>query len=87
MTAKWAYSDSDSGFVFQLASNTSGITITSAPQGQILVTISKFETASLPSRPVDLVYDIQFINSSSEVSTVASGIITVVPDVTVNGVL
>lgn len=83
MTAKWSLSDSDSDAVFQVSSATGGIVITSATAGEISVTIAADLTEPLPSRKVELPYDIQFVNSVSEVYTVLYGTLLIVPDATI----
>lgn len=83
MTAKWAVSQADNAAVFQLSSATSGITITDAVNGEISVTITPSNTSSLPAKKVELPYDIQFVDSTSNVFTVLYGTLTIVPDVTI----
>lgn len=82
MTVKWSVADPDVDAVFQLSSATSGITITDAEEGAYSVTIAHALTTSLPSKKVELPYDIQFVDVAGNVYTVLQGILTVVPDVT-----
>lgn len=83
MTAKWSVSDADDDAVFQLSSTIpSEIEVTSAVDGEILVTIASALTDSLPYRKVELPYDIQFVDVSGNVYTVLYGTLTIVPDVT-----
>ncbi len=83
MTAKWAVSNADSAAIFQLSSATSGITITDATAGEISVVIAHSLTTSMPSKKVELPYDIQYVDSEGNVFTVLYGTLTIVPDVTV----
>ena len=83
MTAKWALGDTDNNAVFQVSSATGGIVLTSATAGEISVTIASALTVNLPSRKVELPYDIQFVNSVNEVYTVLYGTLLIVPDATV----
>ena len=83
MTAKWALGDSDNNAVFQVSSATSGITVTSPTTGEIAVTIASALTEPLPSRKVELPYDIQFVNTLNEVYTVLYGTLLIVPDATI----
>jgi hypothetical protein len=83
MTAKWSTSDEDINAVFQLSSPASGIVVTSAPTGEIAVTIASALTSPLPPKKVELPYDIQFVNSIGEVFTVLYGTLVIVSDVTV----
>ena len=83
MTAKWSLANLDASAVFQLSSATTGIVITSATAGEIQVTIASSNTSSLPSKKVELPYDIQFVDSIGAVYTVLYGTLTVVPDATI----
>ena len=83
MTAKWSLADTDDNAVFQISSATGGIVITSATAGEIAITIASDLTESLPSRKVELPYDIQFVNSINEVYTVLYGTLLIVPDATI----
>ena len=82
MTAKWSLANTDGTAVFQLTSSGTGIVITNATQGQITVTIASNKTSSLPSKKVELPYDIQFVDSSGAVYTVLYGTLTILPDAT-----
>lgn len=83
MTAKWKVSDADNSAVFQLSSPASGITITDAVNGEITVTVAKTLTESLPAKTVELAYDIQWVDASTQVFTVLLGTLVIVPDVTI----
>lgn len=84
MTAKWAVANADAAAVFALTSVASaGVVITNAALGEVRITISPSHTNTLPSKKVELPYDIQFVNSIGSVFTVLYGTLTIVPDVTI----
>lgn len=83
MTAKWSLSDADIDAVFQVSSSTGGIVISSPASGEIAVTIASNLTENLPSRKVELPYDVQFVNSLNEVYTVLYGTLVILPDATI----
>lgn len=78
LTAKYNYGDASP--VFTRATGGSGIVLTTPSSGIYTVTISASNTSGLPPYPVDLVYDIKRTHSGT-VTTILSGIITVLPDV------
>lgn len=82
-TLKKALSDSDANAVAQKRSPSSGITITNASQGKATVTISPADTRTLTDVWQALVWDLQMVDGTN-VYTVASGTMTVSPDVTVS---
>lgn len=81
-TVKNAVTDTDAAAVFQLTSPASGITIASGPAGRFQITIAPAYTSGLPYVVIPLVYDLQMKDVSGNVSTLISGALTVVPDVT-----
>ncbi len=83
MTAKWNLADADGSAVFFRTSPSTGISITSAAGGLATITLSAANTSSLPATPVNLFYDVQVTDGSSNPFTVQDGILTVLPDVSV----
>lgn len=87
MTAKNKYTDSDVDAVFQVSSP-GDITITDALAGKARIVVPGSATTGLAfgtdATPIQLVYDIQVKTSLGIVQTVATGKITILPDVTEN---
>lgn len=79
MTCKW--NPRDASNIFQLTSPSSGISITSAVDGEFTVTISSASTSSLPNRTLYLPFDISATNGSVT-KTLTRGTLTIVPDIT-----
>lgn len=82
VTAKWDYANLDAAAVFTRTIG-SGVTVTNAAGGLATVVIAPSNTSTLPANPVNLYYDIQVTDGSSNVYTVNSGILTVSPDVSI----
>lgn len=82
MTAKWDVVDLDANAVFVRSTGNGGIVVTDATGGLATVTIASANTTALPAHTVNLVYDIQLVNTLGNIYTVLNGILTVVPDVT-----
>lgn len=83
LTAKWDVTDTEGNAVFKCDSNTpDGIVLTSPTLGVATITISSAKTSSLPSHNVNLFYDIQYTDSSGNVSTVMLGKALIKVDVT-----
>lgn len=82
MTAKWDVVDLDANAVFVRSTGNGGIAVTNAVGGLATVTIASTNTTALPAHTVNLVYDIQLVNTLGSIYTVLNGILTVVPDVT-----
>lgn len=61
----------------------SGITVTDALGGLATVKLDPADTVGLPDKPTKLSYDVEYQNASGEIYTIASGALTVFPDVTV----
>jgi len=85
-TVKYRANDTDSGSntVMQLKSTGSQVVITDAVNGLVTITILPTNTTSLAPYRVVLPYDIQFVDASSNVYTVATGFLEVSPDVTIS---
>jgi hypothetical protein len=81
-TAKNAYTDADNVAVFQLTSPSGGISVIDAANGKIRVTIPASATSTVGYVSTVLVYDLQMKDVSANVSTITSGNLTVIPDVT-----
>ena len=82
MTAKWNYTDADNAAVFSRTIG-SGITVTNAAGGLATVSIAPSNTSSLPATTTNLYYDIQVTDSGANIYTVAYGVLTVNPDVSI----
>lgn len=82
MTAKWSYADADNAAVFTARSPSNGIVITNAGGGLATVTLAPAMTSGLPPAQVNLYYDIQVTDGSGNIYTIAAGVLTVSPDVT-----
>lgn len=81
MTAKWKPTDADVNEVFSVYSPANGITWTSAAGGLATITIAPGLTSSLPYHQVNLPYDIQYTDASSNPVTVGYGTLTVLPNI------
>jgi hypothetical protein len=81
-TAKRTVSDQDASATIALSTTTSGVAIVDALGGRVRVTIPPAPTLALPDNPVNLRYDVQVMDSTGNVTTVQTGICSVVPDVT-----
>lgn len=79
-TAKRTTQDGDVDAVFQKTVGT-GITITDAPNGVMLVQLAEADTNTLTKKEI-LEYDLQIKDTSDGVYTVARGALTVEADVT-----
>lgn len=82
MTCKYSVYDETADAVFVLTSPSDGITITDATGGTAFIQIDPTNTLDLPLHLVSLPYDIQYVDSSSNIYTVMSGLLQVYPDVT-----
>lgn len=82
-TAKRNVRDADVSAVIALSTATTGISVLSATAGTARITIPSSATTGLAAHKVELPYDIQLVDSSSNVFTVTRGVLTIVPDVTV----
>jgi hypothetical protein len=82
LTAKYSYDDADVAAVFSKTIG-AGITVVVAANGTFTATVAASDTASLPPVQLDLVYNIQVTDASNVVTTIMSGILTVLPDVTI----
>jgi hypothetical protein len=83
MTAKYSVDDTDALAVFQKDNSTlTGITVTSATDGEFTVELLNTDTSALPNREVRLVYDIQLKTSTGKRYTVSRGTLVVKPGVT-----
>lgn len=80
-TAKYKYTDDDDDAVFQKTLG-DGITVTSAPQGLAAIVISPTDTDALSLIKTVLFWDLQLVDDSGNVYTIASGNLIVNPDVT-----
>jgi hypothetical protein len=78
-TAKTGVAQADPG-VFQKTIG-SGIVVTDAAGGLAQVTIAPADTSGL-TVPTTLLYDIQLLESTGTKTTVASGNLTIMPDIT-----
>ncbi len=81
-TAKRTPCDIDASAVFQ-KTLASGITITNPAAGLGQVELAESDTSGLPCSRTVLFYDLQMKTTTSKVYTLASGTLTVNPDVTV----
>lgn len=89
-TAKSAFTDADANAVIkkigQQAAPTGDFTVVTlgsdTTAGVVTCKINPADTASLPDYDSVLLYDVQFEDSDGDVSTVASGTLTVQVDVT-----
>jgi hypothetical protein len=61
----------------------SGIIVTDAAKGELQISLAPSDTSSLPSVPTQVAYDLEITWINGKVDTVAIGILTVRPDVTV----
>lgn len=83
-TVKDKVSDTDAQALFQLHSPNHGIANISAVGGTARITVLPSHTAALTSkRNNQAYYDIQIVDGSGRVYTVADGTITIYPDVTI----
>lgn len=82
MTAKYDPADVDASKVF-VRTIGSGITVASPATGIAVVALAAASTSSLPAVPVPLFYDIQVTDGSSNIFTVVSGTLTVLPDISI----
>lgn len=84
MTAKYNFTDADVDKVFRRDNGgTGGIVVTDAVEGEATVTLISANTSGLAAHRVDLVYDLQLVNASSEVYSVMRGSLIIRPDVTI----
>jgi hypothetical protein len=83
MTAKWKPDDLDAAAVFAGATGGFGITITDAANGLATIALVPANTNSLPYHEVRLYYDIQLLDSGSNVSTLLTGTLIVLPDISI----
>lgn len=70
----------DSATVFQKTVG-SGVTVTNAAGGLASVLLAAGDTTALPDRTIALHYDVEVVESDGTKTTVASGLLTVSPDV------
>lgn len=82
MTAKYDPTDLDASKVF-VRTVGSGITVASPTTGIAAVALTAANTSSLPAAPVNLYYDIQVTDGSSNIFTVVSGTLQVLPDISI----
>jgi hypothetical protein len=82
MTAKRRHRDPDADAVFQKTTG-AGITVTDAVGGLARVDLVPGDTADLPARRVQLLFDVQVKLPGDRVLTPISGTLIVDPDVTV----
>lgn len=80
-TAKRRYSDADADAVVQKTLGDGIAVVGDAEDGEILVTLDPEDTDSLTRQTV-LLCDVQLVESDGRVTTVASGTLTITPDVT-----
>lgn len=83
MTVKKRFGDTDDLAVFQ-KTTADGITITDGVGGLATVQLSPADTAGLPARRVQLLYDVQVKVLDGRVLTPIAGTLTVEPDVTLS---
>lgn len=82
-TLKYYYSDPDLAAVAQLTSSPpTGVTITDAVNGKLLITMQPIVTRSFPDQPTKLVYDVKGKDATGNITTVDSGTLTVNPSAT-----
>lgn len=84
-TVKRFAADPDQNAVFQdnTASGSGAVAIVApAALGQVAVSMPAAKTVLFPDTPTTLVYDVEGIDASGNVSTVEGGTIKVTPDVT-----
>ncbi len=84
MTAKYAVSDPDSNAVFSITSP-GNILLTNPSVGLVTVVVPSTATSSLKTgQTYRLQYDIQMYDNPGVVYTVASGILHILPDCSIN---
>lgn len=83
-TVKRYITDPDAYAVFQSnsADLTNNVTITDALNGKVTCKMPSSKTVNFPDGQVVLLYDVAVIDLAGNVSTVDSGTVTIVPDVT-----
>lgn len=81
LTAKYSVEDDDADAVFCKYSPFNGISFTDPTNGELTVTLTSADTASLPDHVVNLVYDLQLYYPVLITYTVQAGIFEIVPDI------
>ena len=81
-TAKRSHHHSDAEAIIRKTIG-AGITVVDAAAGRADVKVDAADTAGLPADQLQLVWDCQLKDASGQVSTVDSGRLVIVPDVTV----
>ncbi len=81
-TLKRTYADPDRAAVAQLSSPGGGIVLTSPASGKATVTVPALVTANFPDGLTRLLYDVQLLDASGNVTTTEGGAYDVSPDVT-----
>ena len=80
-TGKLAISDTDVQAIFQRSTINGGVTLTNAASGIATVVIRPIDTDSLATETI-LFCDAQMRDSSGNITTLATGKITVLPEIT-----
>lgn len=81
-TAKRSLSDADTDAVIRLTSM-DGLDITAAAAGVIYLVVPRSATVDLPARRARLYADLQGKDAAGQIVTLAAGLVTVLPDVSV----
>lgn len=86
MLAKWSYNDADAVAVINKYGTQggvlNGVTFPAPASGQCEITLDPADTAINSDRRTELVYDIQLKESSGVVTTLLSGKLVILPEVT-----